>query len=331
MIVLGIETSCDETAVSIFDGNSPIADIVYTQSVHSSFGGVVPELASRHHIRKLASMVKSVLEQSKIPADDIDAVAVTSGPGLPGALLIGTTFAKGFAYAQNIPIIAVNHLEGHIFAAKLGCEIEPPFIALLVSGGHTEIAKVLDWGKYETLGVTRDDAAGEAFDKVAQVLGLPYPGGPEIQMLAEKGDPNSIKFPRAMMKSGDLDFSFSGLKTAVINLLYDWGADKVRQNIENISASFQQAVVDTLLGKLQTAVERTGIKTVAIVGGVAANQKLRIDAKNMEWKICIPPLKYCTDNGTMIAAAGYFHLADGETTPLNFRINPSWKLDEIQY
>ncbi|MCD6594294.1 tRNA (adenosine(37)-N6)-threonylcarbamoyltransferase complex transferase subunit TsaD [bacterium] len=329
MIVLGIETSCDETAVSLFDGNSAIVEIIYTQSVHSSFGGVVPELASRHHIKKLYPMVKSALGQSKITAADIDAIAVTAGPGLPGALLVGATFAKGFAYARNIPIVAVNHLEGHIFAAKLGCEIEPPFLALLVSGGHTEIAKIIDWGEYKTLGATRDDAAGEAFDKVAQVLGLPYPGGPEIQMLAEQGNPNLINFPRAMMKSGNLDFSFSGLKTAVINLLYDWGADKVQKNIEDISASFQEAVVDTLLGKLKIAVEETGIDTVAIVGGVAANERLRIKSKEMGWNVCIPPLKYCTDNGTMIAAAGYFHLQKAETTSLTFSTKPNWELDEI--
>ncbi|RKZ32225.1 tRNA (adenosine(37)-N6)-threonylcarbamoyltransferase complex transferase subunit TsaD [bacterium] len=327
MIVLGIETSCDETAVSVVSENEILAELVYSQKVHSAYGGVIPELASRQHIKKLYPMMNAIWEQSGILPADINIVAVTSGPGLPGALIIGTLFAKGFAFARKIPIIPINHLEGHIFAAKLGCDdFEPPFLALLVSGGHTEIIRVDDWGIYETLGNTRDDAAGEAFDKVARVLGLPYPGGPEIQKLAEIGDSDFIDFPRPMLNSGDLDFSFSGLKTAVINLLYDWGREKVEQNLSHICASFQEAVVDTLLGKIQMAVEKTGIHTITIVGGVAANKRLRKKASQLDADVCIPPLKYCTDNATIIAMAGMFHFSNNHIAPISFNIHPGWKL-----
>ncbi len=330
MIVLGIETSCDETSVALVDdAGSVLGELVYSQTVHSRYGGVVPELASRHHIRKLYPMTRDLLESAGVSYDKIGAVAVTAGPGLPGSLLVGTTFAKGFAYPGQKPIIAVNHLEGHIFAAKLACPgFEPPFLALLVSGGHTDIVMVRRWGEYEVLGSTRDDACGEAFDKVAKILGLPYPGGPQIQKCAEGGDPQFINFPRAMLKSGDFDFSFSGLKTAVLNLVYRMGEDDVRRHLADICASFQEAVVDTLVGKLRAAVSHCSTDRVAIVGGVAANRRLRQVASQQGWKLCIPPIKYCTDNATVIALAGAFHLRRGEKTPYDFMINPAWRLSE---
>jgi len=330
MIVLGIETSCDETSVALVDdAGNVLGELVYSQAVHSRYGGVVPELASRHHIRKLYPMTRDLLDSAGVSYDEIGAVAVTAGPGLPGSLLVGTTFAKGFAYAGQKPIIAVNHLEGHIFAAKLACPgFEPPFLALLVSGGHTDIVMVRRWGEYEVLGSTRDDACGEAFDKVAKILGLPYPGGPQIQKCAEVGDPQFVNFPRAMLKSGDFDFSFSGLKTAVLNLVYQMGEDEVRRHLADICASFQEAVVDTLVGKLRAAVSHCSTDRVAIVGGVAANRRLREVASQQGWKLCIPPIKYCTDNATVIALAGLFHLRRGEKTLYDFMINPAWRLGE---
>ncbi|MCD6417850.1 tRNA (adenosine(37)-N6)-threonylcarbamoyltransferase complex transferase subunit TsaD [bacterium] len=310
--ILGIETSCDETAVAIIHNEDILAEAVYTQKIHSRYGGVIPEFASRDHIRKLYPMVKDIFSSALVKPDDLDGVAVSSYPGLPGALLVGYSFAKGLTFAADVPLVKVNHLEGHLFAAKFS-GAEPPFIALLVSGGHTEIIFVREWGVYEILGTTRDDAAGEAFDKIAQILGLPYPGGPQIQKLAEGGNPDAIKFPRAMMKSNDYDFSFSGLKTAAINLLYDWGAEKVRNNIGDICASFQEAVVDSLLNKLSRAVKEFEVDEIVIVGGVAANERLRQKAYEIFKDVKIPPKKYCTDNGAMIAFAGKFHLERGET------------------
>ncbi len=319
MLILGIETSCDETAAAIISGENVLAESVFTQKVHSKYGGVVPEFASRDHIKKLYPMVMDVISSANITPSRFDGVAVSKNPGLPGALLVGFAFAKGFALAQNIPVIEIDHLEGHLFAAKFSAGAEPPFLALLVSGGHTEIILVQDWGDYTIFGTTRDDAAGEAFDKVAQVLGLPYPGGPEIQKLAKSGNPDAIPFPRAMQNSQNFDFSFSGLKTAAINLLYDWGTEKVRENLADICASFQEAIVDSLLLKLLRAVNRTNIRNVAIVGGVAANKRLREKAKKLNVSLHIPPIKYCTDNGAMIAFAGQFHLQQNELKSPKFK------------
>ncbi len=331
MIVLGIETSCDETSVAVVRGEDEqiLAELVYSQSIHSRYGGVVPELASRHHIKKLFPMTRQVLEEAKIAPEGIDIIAVTAGPGLPGSLLVGTTFAKGFGLPRKIPIVAVNHLEGHIFAVRAGCEnFAPPFLTLLVSGGHTDLIFVREWGKYEILGSTRDDACGEAFDKVAKILGLPYPGGPQIQKCAEGGNPEFVHFPRAMLDSGDLDFSFSGLKTAVINTLEKLGEQVVREHLSDICASFEQAVVDTLIAKLHAAAKKTGTDRIAIVGGVAANRRLRQTAASQNWNLCIPPIKYCTDNATVIALAGIFRARRGEFAPYDFMINPAWRLEE---
>ena len=311
MVILGIETSCDETAVAIIDDERILAEEVYSQTVHAEYGGVVPELASRDHIKKLFQMVNRALASADIEPKHVAGIAVTAYPGLPGAVLAGISFAYGMSTALNIPLIKINHLEGHLFTAKFAVAAKPPFLALLVSGGHTEIILVEDWGRYDILGSTRDDAAGEAFDKVAQVLGLPYPGGPQIQALAETGNPNAIAFPRAMAKSDDLDFSFSGLKTAVINLLDEWGIDKVTKMLPDIAASFQEAVVDTLLNKVAVASKITGIKEIAIVGGVASNKRLKQKAEQFGYGLRIPPEKYCTDNGVMIAFAGHFHIKQG--------------------
>lgn len=314
MKILGIETSCDETSAAIIDGENILAEVVFTQSIHSLFGGVVPELASRDHIRKLYPTVRHAFSLSGLTPQQIDAIAVSEKPGLPGATLVGISFASGFSCAAKVPAIWVDHLEGHIFTAGFAAGAKPPFLALLVSGGHTELILVERWGEYELLGTTRDDAAGEAFDKVAQILGLPYPGGPAIQKSSENGDPDAFHFPRAMQRSGDLDFSFSGLKTAAMNLINAIGASEAREKIADIAASFQEAVVDTLLIKVALATNLVGIKQVAIIGGVAANLRLREKASEMGWDLKIPPPKYCTDNATMIAMAGHFHIDNG-----NFR------------
>ncbi len=327
-VVLGIETSCDETAAALVVDGAVVAEVVYSQKVHASYGGVVPELASRDHVRKLCPIVRSVLDSASVSPRSLGAVAVAAGPGLPGALLVGACFAKGLAAAAGIPIVPVNHIEAHIFATKLGCDFAPPFLALVVSGGHTEIALVEDWGSYSLLGSTRDDAAGEAFDKVAAALGLPYPGGPQIDRLAAEGNPNAFELPRAMAKSGDLDFSFSGLKTAVLNLLDSLGPAEAKRRLPDIAASFQEAVVDALLMKLAEASKLTGVRSVAIVGGVAANRRLREKASEADWELCIPPPKYCTDNGATIAVTGEFYLMRGQTADLSFPTKPNWTLGE---
>ena len=326
MIVLGIETSCDETAVSIISGRKVLSEKIYSQEVHAKYGGVVPELASRDHIKKLFPLTREAFSDAGLAPQDIEGVAVSAGPGLPGALLVGTTFAKGLATALNIPIIAINHLEGHIFIIRLLYELPTPFLALLVSGGHTELVLVKEWGEYDVLGTTRDDAAGEAFDKAAKALGLPYPGGPSIEKLAKNGNPKAFDFPRAMLKSGDLDFSFSGLKTALINMLRKLKKNEVENRLADIAASFQEAVVDSLIVKLADAVRLTGTKYVALVGGVAANERLREKVSELGVKLYAPPKKYCTDNATMIACAGEFYLEKGVSSPLTFSIKPNWGL-----
>ncbi len=326
MKVLGIETSCDETAVSIIENNTILSEQVYSQTVHESLGGVVPELASRDHIKKLYVLACEVLDKSGLAISDIDAIAVTAGPGLPGSLIIGVSFAKAIALMNKIPIIAINHLEGHVFGVKLSYEITPPFLALLVSGGHTELIYVHNWGDYKLLGTTRDDAAGEALDKAAKVIGLSYPGGPEIQKIAEKGDPRSFRFPIAMLHSDDFDFSFSGLKTAFALTIRKLGIEKTKRNLANILASYQDAIVDSLLLKLDRASKKFGINRIVISGGVAASKRLREKATVKNWELYMPETKYCTDNASMIALAGEFYLLKGQQTPMNFPINSSWML-----
>jgi len=322
MIVLGIETSCDDTSVAVYDGEKILSNVVSTQLVHKSFGGIVPELASRAHLTVINSVLKSALDQAGITLTDIEGIGVTYGPGLAGSLLVGLSFAKGLAMSLNVPFIGINHLEGHIWANKLASpELKPPFVILLVSGGHTQIVQVNEWGQYLTLGRTRDDAAGEAFDKVAKLLGLGYPGGPVIEKYAEKGDLSYIKFPRAYLKNGSLDFSFSGIKTAVLNHVKKIGEKATKEHLNDIAACFQEAVIEVLVNKTKEAALRTGAPSVCIGGGVAVNKKLKQKMSEVlneqRIDIFVPPPSMCTDNGAMIAGAAHFYLTRGSSSRLS--------------
>lgn len=300
MIVLGIETSCDETGVAICDNSKIIASYTKTQSIHTKFGGVVPEIASREHEKFLPEITEKVLKDSKLQYSDLEAIAVTSGPGLMGSLLSGISFAKGISQGLNIPIIPINHLEAHLNSAFIEFEaLDPPFINLLVSGGHTQIWLVKDLFEYTLLGETLDDACGEAFDKGAKTLGLNYPGGPEIEKLAMKGDRELINFPRPIINDGTYNFSFSGLKTSLINCV-----NKDKYNLNDVAASYQEAIVDCLLGKLKNSMDDLNINTGIVCGGVAANQRLREKLNALDKTIIFPSLKYCTDNADMIAFLG---------------------------
>ena len=311
MIVLGIETSCDETAAAVVkDGNTVLSNCMASQiSVHAPFGGVVPELAARNHIESIEAIVDKSLDLANIGLQDIDAFAVANGPGLAGALLVGLNYAKGLAFGKNKPLVGVNHIEGHICANFLDGETKPPFIALVVSGGHTLLMEVKDYNTYNVIGSTLDDAAGEAFDKVARLLGLPYPGGPEIDKLAEQGDPTKIKFPRAKVQG--LDFSFSGIKTAVIQHV----AKNKDDRICDIAASFREAVVDVLTEKTIKACLDNNVHKAVLAGGVACNMGLRkslTEACNKNGlDLNIPKPEYCTDNAAMIASRGYHKAAAG--------------------
>ncbi len=331
-ITLGIETSCDDTGVAVLQGQREVlADLLSSQiKDHAPFGGVVPEFASRKHLEAILPLVKAALKQAGInnPAKELDLIAVTAGPGLMGSLLIGVMAAKALAQAWELPIIGVNHLEGHIFANLIRSpQLEPPFLCLIVSGGHTEITMVRSYGDYILLGETRDDAAGEAYDKVAKLLGLGYPGGPVIDRRAKDGDPDSFSFPVPMKNHKEIVFSYSGLKTAVIWQVKDMVERGIEVPLNDICASFQKAAVDALISKLEIAVDLTGITKVALSGGVAANSALRQNLRNKKgWDVFIPPLSYCTDNGVMIAAAGYSGFQRGVVSDLYLSPDPSWRL-----
>jgi len=314
MLILSIETSCDETSAAVVkDGKEILSNVVASQvEFHKKYGGIVPEVASRKHIEVIAAVVKQALEDAKTPLKKIDAVAATYGPGLVGSLIVGLNYAKAVAFALKKPFIPVNHIEGHIYANFVSEIPNPksqipnfPFVCLVVSGGHTQLVLIKDHGKYQTLGHTRDDAAGEAFDKVARYLGIGYPGGPIIDKMAKKGDPEAIDFPRAMMEG--YDFSFSGLKTAVVNYVKKNGMPK---NVADLVASFQQAAVDTLVEKTIRAAKDFKVKWIALAGGVSANSRLRENilkrANEEGLKVSIPPLHLCTDNAAMIGSAGYY-------------------------
>ncbi|AKE51389.1 tRNA (adenosine(37)-N6)-threonylcarbamoyltransferase complex transferase subunit TsaD [Kangiella geojedonensis] len=310
MKILGIETSCDETGVAIYDSEQGIiGDALYSQvELHAEYGGVVPELASRDHVRKTIPLVKEVLKQANCTKDDIDAIAYTKGPGLIGALFVGVGVGRSLAYAWGIPAIGVHHMEGHLLAPMLEDDKPDfPFVALLVSGGHTLLVDVQELGQYQILGESIDDAAGEAFDKTAKIMGLGYPGGPALAKLAEKGRAGIYKLPRPMTDRPGLDFSFSGLKTAVANL-YN-GSDKSEQSMADIAYAFQEAVVDTIFIKCRRALEQTGHKRLVVAGGVSANVALRAKLTDLleskGGKAYYPRPKFCTDNGAMIAYAGY--------------------------
>ena len=331
MLMLGIDTSCDDTSASVVENGSTIfSNIVSSQSdIHSRYGGIVPELASRRHIEMIIPVVDEALKQSGISFPDLSAVAVCSGPGLIGSLLIGCSFAKAFCYSRNIPLVAVNHLEGHLLSVFLESRSpEFPFLSLVVSGGHTSLYLAEDYGRYLELGRTRDDAAGEAYDKVAKLLGLGYPGGPVIDRLAEKGDPEAIDFPRAYLPES-FDFSFSGLKTAVLQFLrkenlLEHPLSQDSDLIHDIAASFQAAVVDVLVRKTEWAVRKKWIKRVTIAGGVSANSGLRKKmlemGKEKGVEVFVPSVSLCTDNAAMIAAAGYHRFLKKEFSGLD--LNP---------
>jgi N6-L-threonylcarbamoyladenine synthase len=339
MIVLGIETSCDETAASVIeDGTRILSNVVYSQMVHNKYWGVVPELASREHMKTIVPVVKSALDEAKIQPqgaefalEKIDGVAVTYGPGLVGSLLIGLSFAKALSYSLRIPLIGINHIEGHIFANFLeDPQLEPPFICLVVSGGHSNLIYVADRGEYELLGRTRDDAAGEAFDKVAKVLDLGYPGGPIIDEVSKEGKPDFVRFPRAYLEEGSFDFSFSGLKTAVAIYVSKLSKEKLGTHRIDIAASFQEAIVDVLVNKGIKACLFKKVKNIALAGGVARNSRLRdrleTDAKKHNLKVFYPSRILCTDNAAMIASAGDFRLSRGERSSLDLNAIPYAKL-----
>jgi|TARA_B100000497_G_scaffold97639_1_gene109923 N6-L-threonylcarbamoyladenine synthase len=297
LIILGIETSCDETGVAICSDFKILSSYTKTQSIHQQFGGVVPEIASREHEKYLPRITKKVLKDANIKFKDIDAIAVTNGPGLMGSLLSGISFAKGISYGLDVPIIPINHLEAHLNSVFIEHEeLEPPFINLLVSGGHTQLWLVKNMFEYELLGETLDDACGEAFDKGAKKLNLNYPGGPEIERLATSGDKNLINFPRPMIHDNSFNFSFSGLKTSLINCV-----NKDKYNFDDIAASYQEAIVDTLIAKFEKAMNQYSVKSGIICGGVAANKRLREKLDNLDKNIIYPSMKYCTDNADMIA------------------------------
>jgi N6-L-threonylcarbamoyladenine synthase len=335
LLILGIETSCDETGVALYDTAAGLlADTLHSQvELHATYGGVVPELASRDHVRRLLPLVSATLEKAKRTVADIDLVAYTQGPGLGGALLVGASVATGLGLALERPVVGIHHLEGHLLSPLLA-EPRPdfPFIALLVSGGHTQLMRVEGVGRYTLLGETQDDAAGEAFDKTATLLGLGYPGGPALARLAESGDPARFPFPRPMLASGDLDFSFSGLKTAVLTRVRALGTlDEATRS--DLAASFQAAVVDVLVAKCIAALDREGLSRLVIAGGVGANEALRArlvrEARTRGAQVFFPPMRLCTDNGAMIAFAAALKHPHGVAAGAgSFPIHPRWALAE---
>lgn len=328
-LILAIESSCDETAAAVVrDGREVLSNIIFSQiDIHKKFGGVVPEIASRNHTVKIDCVVEEALETAGVKLSQIDAVAVTYGPGLVGALLVGLSFAKALAYSIKKPLIGVHHIEGHICANYLENErFGPPFICLVVSGGHTHLVHVRDYSEYEILGKTKDDAAGEAYDKVARTLGLPYPGGIEIDKLSGEGNPFAIQFPRAELKAGSLDFSFSGLKSAVLNYVNAAKMQDAEISRADVAASFQQAVIDVLVKKSVSACKARGVYTLALAGGVSSNSHLRSQMREACQKeniaFQVPPPVYCTDNAAMIAACAYYS-GDEKLSPLNLNAQPS--------
>lgn len=334
--ILAIETSCDETAAAVLEnGRVLLSSVVASQiDLHQQYGGVFPEVASRQHVITIYDVVEQALQQAYLSLDNIDAIAVTRGPGLAGSLVVGMNMAKGIALGKQIPLIGVNHLEGHIYSAWVySSEIlnpppapEFPLIALLVSGGHTEINLMDGHLSYKRLGSTLDDAAGEAFDKVARLLGLPYPGGPSIQKAAMNGNPSAFRFPRANL-DGSYNFSFSGLKTSVLRMVRELEKSRSKLPVEDLAASFQQAVVDVLFQKTIQAAKQHKVKNIIVAGGVSANQLLRDTFLNQShFNVFIPPFKYSTDNAAMIAAAGYFRYINQLIDPIDIDVLPNWPL-----
>ena len=339
MLILGIESSCDETGVALFNTEGTgtlLSHALHSQILmHREYGGVVPELASRDHIRRTIPLLRKTLSDAGRSLDEIDAIAYTQGPGLAGALLVGAAFAEGLAISLGVPTVPMHHLEGHLLSPLLSRNPPQfPFIALLVSGGHSQLMRVTGIGEYQLLGETLDDAAGEAFDKTAKLLGLPYPGGPALAELAERGHPDAVKFPRPMLHSGDLDFSFSGLKTAVLTRVREIGEPNEQQRAD-IARGFQDAIVEVLIKKSMRAIKQSGLKRLVVAGGVGANRELRrqLNALAEKAKITVyyPELEFCTDNGAMIALAGALRFQAGLSSKAAgaFAVRPRWPLAEL--
>lgn len=334
-LILSIETSCDETACAIIrNGREVLSDIVFSQiDLHRKFGGVVPEIASRNHLEKISSVVDEALETAAVCLEDVDAIAVTHGPGLVGALLVGVSYAKGLAYSLKKPLVPVHHIEGHIAANYLTDKtLEPPFLCLVVSGGHSHLIRVKGYTEFEVLGRTRDDAVGEAYDKVARTLGLSYPGGPELDRLAAKGERGKVHFTRTWLEKGSLDFSFSGIKSGVLNYLNSLAMKGESFVAADVAAGFQEAVVEVLVTKTLEAAGRFEVKTVALAGGVAANSRLRealgVACAEKGLSLNIPDFKYCTDNAAMIGCAGYYRYIAGVRGGLDLNAVPNLQIGE---
>lgn len=334
-LILGIESSCDETAAAVVkNGREVLSNVINTQiDLHKQYGGVVPEIASRKHIENIGAVVDEALKKANVTIDDLDAVAVTYGPGLVGALLVGVSFAKAFSYASKKPLVGVHHIKGHIMANLIAHqELEPPFVCLVASGGHSHIVLVEDYTKFKILGRTRDDAAGEAFDKIARVLGLGYPGGPLIDKLSKEGNPDAIKFPRVRIEKDSLDFSFSGVKTSVINYLHKAEQQGQEVNKADVAASFQAAVTDVLVEHTIEAAIKNNLKIITIAGGVAANSELRQKmtkaAETKGIKVLYPPAVLCTDNAAMIACAGYYSYLEEDFAKLDLNAVASLSIED---
>lgn len=335
ILILGIESSCDETAASVIrNGREVLSNIISSQiDIHTLYGGVVPEIASRKHVENINPVIKEALKKAQVTFDDIDAIGVTYGPGLVGALLVGVSEAKAIAFALDKPLVGVHHIEGHISANYIqNKNLEPPFICLVVSGGHTHLVIVNDYGKYEVIGRTRDDAAGEAFDKVARAIGLGYPGGPKIDRLAKEGNPQAIDFPRAAVSDSPYDFSFSGVKSAVLNYINSCKMKDIEYNKADIAASFQKSVVDVLLTHAIKAVKETGYSKLAIAGGVASNSAIRSafieECKKEKIEFYYPDPILCTDNAAMIGCAAYYEYINGVRHGYDLNAIPNLKLGE---
>jgi len=335
VLILAIESSCDETAAAIVEnGRTVLSNVISSQiEIHKQFGGVVPEVASRKHIENINDVISEALINANVSYEQLDAVAVTYGPGLVGALLVGVNFAKGLSYAWQKPLIGVNHIEGHISANYIeNKDLEPPFISMVASGGHTHLVYVKNYGEYEILGKTRDDAAGEAFDKIARAIGLGYPGGPLIDITAKKGNKDAIKFPRVIIDEQTLDFSFSGLKSAVLNYIHNSEQKNVKIVIEDVAASFQEAVVDVLVLKTIKAAKFKNCHTIALAGGVASNSRLREmlldECTRLNYKFTKPSPILCTDNAAMIGCAGYYKYLNKQFADSSLNAMPNLELTE---
>jgi len=333
LLTLAVETSCDETSAAVLEnGRKVLSNIVYSQiDIHKRYGGVVPEIASRNHVEKISQVIDQALDGAGKTFDDMDMIAVTYGPGLVGALLVGVSTAKALAFALDKPLVPVNHIEGHICANFIEHpELEPPFVCLIVSGGHSHLVHVMEYGQYEILGRTRDDAAGEAFDKVARTLGLGYPGGPKIDALAAVGNPEAVKFPRVYLEKDSLDFSFSGLKSSVLNYINQCKMKEVEIVPEDVSASFQASVVEVLTSKTIRAAHKCGVNKIVLAGGVAANKGLRASlgeaVASEELELYYPSLDLCTDNAAMIGCAGYYDFLNGVRGNMALNAVPNLKL-----